>query len=71
MGETDGVLAIAWLLDSDMLKGLATLGIPHVAISAPEKSGLANVDVDNFAGAKMAAQHLLDFGPSAHRLSDR
>lgn len=61
-GRTDGVLAIAPLVGSDMLEGLANLGIAHVAISAPEKMGLANVDVDNFAGAEMAARHLLGLG---------
>lgn len=61
-GRTDGVLTIAPLLDSDMLDGLATLGIPHVAISAAPRKGLANVDVDNFAGAKLAAQHLIELG---------
>lgn len=66
-GRTDGVLAIAPPLGSDMLEGLALLGIPHVAISAavaPDVAGVsvANVDVDNFAGARLAARHLVDLG---------
>jgi DNA-binding LacI/PurR family transcriptional regulator len=61
-GRTDGVLVISPRLDSDILEGLSSLGIPHVAISAVEKNGVANVDVDNFAGAKMATQHLLELG---------
>ena len=61
-GRTDGVLAIAPLSGSDMLDGLNLIGIPHVAISAPAQSGLANIDVDNFAGAQLAARHLIDLG---------
>lgn len=61
-GRTDGVIAIAPRVGSDILQGLASLRIPHVAISAVPQENLANVDVDNFAGTKMATQHLLDLG---------
>jgi LacI family transcriptional regulator len=61
-GRTDGVLAIAPLLHSDMLEGLSALGIPHVAISAATDANAVNIDVDNYAGAKMAAFHLIELG---------
>ena len=61
-GRTDGVLAIAPLLNSDMLEGLSSLGIPHVSISASADTNAVNVDVDNYAGSRLAAQHLIELG---------
>lgn len=61
-GRTDGVLAISPLLNSDMLTGLSSLGIPHVAISANAAVGVANVDVDDVEGARLATAHLVQLG---------
>ena len=61
-GRTDGVLAISPLLHSDMLLGLSSLRIPHVAISADGLAGVANVDVDNVEGVRLATAHLVSLG---------
>ncbi len=61
-GRTDGVLVVAPPTTSDILSGLFSLNVPLVAISAQETSTVAVVDVDNYAGAKMATQHLLELG---------
>lgn len=61
-GRTAGVLTISPQLNSDMLAGLSSMGIAHVSISAGTASGIANIDVDNYAGAGMAATHLLGLG---------
>ena len=61
-GRTDGVLVIAPRIDSDVLPGLASLGVPVVGISAPRHAGVAVVDVDDEAGLRLATQHLTDLG---------
>ena len=61
-GRTDGILVVAPPASSDMLEGLAASGRPLVAISAPQQPGIPVVDVDNYAGAKMAACHLIELG---------
>lgn len=61
-GRTDGILVVAPPASSDMLEGLAASGRPLVAISAPQQPGIPVVDVDNYAGAKMAARHLIELG---------
>lgn len=60
-GRTDGVIAIAPRLTSDMLQGLRGRNIAHVAISAGDDESV-NVDIDNFAGIRMATEHLLSLG---------
>lgn len=64
-GRTDGVLAISPLLNSDMLQGLSSLGIPHVVISGDPSADIVNVDVDNFAGACLATEHIIGLGHRA------
>lgn len=61
-GRTDGLIAIAPPLSCDLLDGLSSLGMPLVAVSAPARPGIPVVDVDNQAGAKMAARHLVELG---------
>lgn len=61
-GRTDGVIAIAPRLTSDMLEGLRGRNIAHVAISAGENRDSINVDIDNEAGIRMATEHLLGLG---------
>lgn len=61
-GRTDGMIAIAPPLSCDLLEGLSSLGMPLVAVSAPARRGIPVVDVDNFAGASMAARHLIELG---------
>lgn len=61
--RTDGILVIAPLQDSDMVLGLAALGIPLIVVSAPcPAQGVACVDVDNEKGGRLAASHLLGLG---------
>lgn len=61
-GRTDGILVIAPPLGSDILPGLASLGVPVVGISAAKHAGVAVVDVDDEAGLRLATQHLIDLG---------
>ena len=61
-GRTDGILVMAPQMDSGVLEALSVLGIPIVAVSAQFQKGVAMVDVDNFAGAQMAATHLIELG---------
>jgi DNA-binding LacI/PurR family transcriptional regulator len=65
--RTDGILLIAPLTDSDILEGMASLGIPLVVVSAdPDEtkrwSHVTNVDVDNAAGIRLAVTHLRELG---------
>lgn len=61
-GRTDGLIAIVPPLSCDLVEGLSSLGMPLVAVSAPALCGVPVVDVDNYAGAKMAARHLIELG---------
>ncbi|HZP82271.1 MAG TPA: LacI family DNA-binding transcriptional regulator [Chthonomonadaceae bacterium] len=62
-GRTDGILVIAPVTDSDMMPGLAALGLPLVAIAYPAESYSAPcVDVDNARGIRLAVEHLLSLG---------
>lgn len=61
-GRTDGLLVLAPALDCDMLPGLAKLGMPIIGIAAQTHQGVTTVDVDNYAGAKLAANHLIGLG---------
>ena len=61
-GRTDGMIALAPPLHCDMIEGLAGLHLPLVAIASQPHDGIATVDVDNFAGARMAARHLIELG---------
>ena len=61
--RTDGTLLIAPPIGSDMAAGLAEVGHPVVVVSAPcDVPGVPFVDVDNAAGARIAAEHLLSLG---------
>ena len=60
-GRTDGVLAMAPRLNSDMIEGLAAHNIVHVAISAGDVAA-PNVDIDNQGGIEMAMSHLIELG---------
>ena len=61
-GRTDGLIVLAPALDCDMLPGLAKLGMPIVGIAAQEQRDVITVDVDNYAGARLAATHLIELG---------
>jgi len=62
-GVSDGLVIIAPLTDSPVMSALVKLGLPLVAVSYPsEPLGIASVDVDNRAGAVLAARHLLALG---------
>lgn len=61
--RADGMIVVAPMLDSDMVSGLAALGLPLVVVSAPSLlPGIPFVDVDNKQGGRLAAAHLLALG---------
>lgn len=61
--RTDGVLVIAPMDDSDMVPGLAALGVPMVVVSGiNHKLTVPSFDVDNVAGARLAVEYLLSLG---------
>jgi LacI family transcriptional regulator len=61
--RTDGLLVIDPVRDSQAIAALATEGMPLVAIGTGAANiGVPAVDVDNAAGARMAAEHLLSLG---------
>lgn len=62
-GRTDGVLLVAPPEDSDVVSGLAGIGLPVVVASAPAgKEGIVSVDIDNRQAGRLAAEHLLSLG---------
>lgn len=61
-GRTDGILVVAPPLTSDVLRGLSSLTMPIVAVAAGKQDGMVTVDVDNYAGSRLAAEHLLQLG---------
>ena len=61
--RTDGVVIVAPLEESDLVSGLAALGLPLVVVSAQmERYGVPCFDVDNEAGGRLATEHLLTLG---------
>ena len=61
--RADGILTISPAMDSDMISGLVSLELAVVAVSADCLSlGVPSIDVDNAAGAMIAANHLADLG---------
>jgi len=62
--RTDGILVVAPLIGSDVVAGLAgRSGLPVVVVSAPSGDPqIPWLDVDNAAGAALAARHLLELG---------
>jgi len=62
-GRVDGVLIFAPVLGSDLVPGLAGLGVPLVVVSAPSgEPGVPWVDIDNRRGVRLAVEHLLALG---------
>lgn len=61
-GRTDGILAIAPPMKSDILAGISALNMPLVVISAEPEAAVSNVDIDNRAGAMLAVRHLAQLG---------
>lgn len=71
--RSDGILVVAPPIGSDIASSLHRLGAPLVVVSAPAGvGGVTTVDVDNRAGARLAAQHLLALGHRriAHLMGD-
>jgi LacI family transcriptional regulator len=59
----DGFLVVTPLPESDMVSGLAALGIPLVVISAPaDHHGAHSVVVDNAKGVRLVVEHLTGLG---------
>ena len=61
-GRSDGVIAVAPATESGIVEGLCGTGTPVVGISTGKSIIAPEVDVDNYAGLRMATQHLLDLG---------
>jgi LacI family transcriptional regulator len=60
---TDGILVVAPRRGSDVVRGLASLGIPVVTVSGPSgEAEIPWVDVDHAQGAALAADHLVSLG---------
>jgi DNA-binding LacI/PurR family transcriptional regulator len=72
-GRADGYIIVAPALDSDMVEGLAALDLPLVVVSSEKApKGVPCVDVDNYAGLRMATEHLIRLGHTriAHMSGD-
>lgn len=61
-GRSDGILAIAPPLDSDIMSGLSGMHMPLVAVSAQPHPQVINVDVDNYEGLRLSVEHLVQLG---------
>ncbi len=62
-GRTDGILVVAPPVNSPIVPELASLGLSLTVISYPvENCGVPSVDVDNYAGGRLATEHLLQLG---------
>jgi DNA-binding LacI/PurR family transcriptional regulator len=60
--RTDGIIIVAPTLDSDMASALSSMGLLIVTISAGPSPGVSSVDVDNYAGGRLAVEHLFELG---------
>lgn len=72
-GRADGYIVVAPALDSDMVSGLAELGLPLVVVSSENApAGVPCVDVDNYAGLRIATEYLINLGHTriAHMSGD-
>ena len=61
-GLFDGVVLAASVDLATLPDELAAHGLPLVVVGDPDRSGVCSVDVDNEAGGRMAAEHLLTIG---------
>jgi alanine racemase len=58
----DGVISLGLNAGDPALETLARFGLPSILIDAEAPSGVATVNVDDFGGAALAAQHVLELG---------
>jgi Transcriptional regulators len=62
-GRNDGILLLSPLLGADVVMGLAERNMPVVVAGAPSaQPGVPWLDVDNEAGARLLARHILELG---------
>lgn len=61
-GFLDGLIITATRMADPLLARMAGGEIPVVMVGRPDVGGLSYVDVDNHAGARLAAAHLIDLG---------
>lgn len=61
-GFLDGVIISATRMDDPLVAKLASRDLPLVMVGRPDIDRISYVDVDNRAGAEMAARHLVDIG---------
>ena len=59
----DGFILASFQFDEEVLAGLESLNIPFVGVDRAVKlNSLNSVGIDNFEGAKIATDHLIDIG---------
>jgi LacI family transcriptional regulator len=71
--RADGYIVVAPALDSDIVRGLAELELPLVAVSSQDvPKGVPFIDVDNYAGIRLATEHVIGLGHTriAHMSGD-
>ena len=61
-GFLDGVIVTATRMGDPLVARMSARGIPLVMIGRPDVDDVSYVDVDNRAGAAVAARHLVDVG---------
>lgn len=61
-GFLDGVIITATRMGDPLVARFAASGLPLVMVGRPDSDRISYVDVDNRAGAAMAARHLVDIG---------
>ena len=61
--RTDGVIVVAPLEHSDVVSGLAGLGLPVAVLSSvTDVAGVPSVAIDNQSGVRLALDHLRELG---------
>jgi len=62
-GLVDGVIVTATRMGDPLSEHLAEAGLPFVVVGRPDSNRTRySVDVDNFGGARLAAEHLIGLG---------
>lgn len=60
--RADVMISYSLSEEAPALRAVRERGVPLVVIDQPALDGVARVEIDDFGGAKLAAQHLIDHG---------